>query len=102
MKIERQDNGFKASEKLEQMVATFNRAVEKTFPNSEIRHFLYGDNWFLTRVVIGDGHYGDYNIFGDGVRFNGHCCLSEDYGKFTSLTYNDELYTSKLFEIANN
>lgn len=95
-------NGYEADKGLIRMVRTFEKAAERTFGSAEIDHFLYGGKLDMVRLVVGDGHYGDFNITAGRVSFNGHECSMEERRAFESLTYNDELYSGKLLEIANN
>lgn len=102
MKVEREDNGYKASEKLEKMAKVFEKAVEKVFPGSTIEYFLIGDNWLLTKVRLENHHYGNFNVCENRVSFNGRMCSMDERKAFEALTYNDELFCGRLFEIAND
>lgn len=96
------DNGYKA-EGLQEMLATFNRAAEKTFGAENIKlieHFYYGDRLSMTDIVLQDRHYGQYSITAHGVHFNGHTCTKEQYKLFRLLTHDDPFHMNKLMEIA--
>lgn len=100
MKVEVKTNGYEAAG-LQTMIAIFNKAAEKLFPECEVRHFYYGDYVdMLTVWLAPHGHYGHFNISGDRVSFSGHECSEDEYQKFASMTHNDDLFNGRLLEIA--
>lgn len=94
-------NGYKA-EALQEMKATFDRAVEKLFPEATVNHFYYGEHLDMIDVKLPNKSYGSFNLSANRVSFNGHTCYDEEYTKFTQLTHNDELFNGKLLEIGAN
>ena len=92
-------NGYRAYD-LQDMIAIFERACDKTFINCKIVHFYYGNELDMITVTLENGHYGYFNLTKNRVSFNGHTCSVHEYIKFTSLTKNDECFAGRLLEIA--
>lgn len=101
LNIETKTNGYKA-EALQEMKATFERAVAKLFPEATVKHFYYGERLDMIDVIVSSGNYGSFNLSANRVSFNGHSCTHEIHEKFTQLTYNDELFNGKLLELGAN
>lgn len=101
MEITTKTNGYIVGEKLKEMIKRFENAVEKLFGASviKIEHFYYGDKLDMLTVKLDNKHYGHFNITAKRVSFNGHTCSSEEYAKFEMLTFNDECFNGKLFDI---
>ena len=100
MKITTKSNGY-AAEALQEMIAVFNRAAEKTFGDCTVRHFYFGDSVDMADIILPNKNYGQFNICKNRVSFNGHSATIENLIKFRALTFNDELFDGKLLEIAN-
>lgn len=102
IKTETKTNGYKASS-LQGMIAIFEAAAAQVFPGCTVSHFYYGDHLDMADLKIDDDHnYGHFDIRQDSVRLNGHTCMEEDLERLGSLTYHDELYESKLMELAGH
>ena len=102
IKIETKTNGYKA-EKLQEMIAKFEKAAGILFPGCTVRHFYYGDSLDMADIKLDEtngGVYGCFNITENRVSFNSHCGIAENIRKFESMTYQDELFDGKLMEIA--
>jgi hypothetical protein len=99
IKIESKTNGYNA-ESLQPMIAVFEKATEKTFPECTVKHFYYGDYLDMADIVLGPGKYAHFNIASKRVSLTGYTCSSEELAKFESMTYNDELYDGRLLQIA--
>lgn len=82
------------------MIGKFEKAAAKLFPGCTIHHFYYGDRLDMVDVVLEPRQYAHFNVTAERVILCGYTCSSENLEKFTSMTYNDELYNGKLLEIA--
>ena len=92
-------NGYSAPS-LQDMISVFESAASNLFPECTIRHFYYGDDLDMADVLLPNGDYGYFNITKNRVSFNSHCGKSENIRKFESMTYRDECFTGKLFDLA--
>lgn len=101
MKTETKTNGYEAAG-LQGMIAIFEAAAAELFPDCTITHFYYGDHLDMADLCIRPGDYGHFDIRKDSVRLNGLTCTDDDLKKLESLTYHDELYESKLMELAGH
>lgn len=99
IKIETKTNGYTA-DGIQKMIGIFEKAVEKLFPSCTVRHFYYGDFLDMTDVIVGPGEYCHFNLRSNRVSINGFAASDENFHKFKSLTFNDELYDGKLMELA--
>ena len=94
-------NGYKA-EGIQEMIATFEKAVSNAIGDAVIEHFYYGDKLDMVDVFINSLHYyGSFNLTKNRVSLTGYTCNDEYMKIFEALTYNDECYNGRLFEIAN-
>lgn len=96
--IETKTNGYTNHEAAE-MIDRFNKAAEKLFPNCKVEHFYYGDRLDYADIII-DGGCAHFSITAKRVGLGGYTCSFETLKLFESMTYRDELYSGKLFEIA--
>lgn len=97
--IKTQDNGYKA-EGIQEMIRRFEKAAEVLFPGCTVSHFYYGDKLDMATVTAAPhGHYGHFGISANRVSFSGCECTDEELAKFASMTYRDECYKGRLFEI---
>lgn len=99
MKIESKTNGYTA-ESLQPMIAAFEKAAEKLFPECTVKHFYYGDYLDMADIVLEPGKYAHFNIASRRVSLTGYTCTSDELAKFENMTYNDELYDGRLLKIA--
>ena len=101
MKITTKTNGYEIGAELKAMIERFESAVAKLFGSHaiEIEHFYYGDKLDMLTVRLSNKHYGHFNITAKRVSFNGHTCSFEELDKFEMLTFNDECFNGKLFDI---
>ena len=99
IKIETKTNGYKA-EGLQEMISKFEKVAGHLFQDCTVRHFYYGDHLDMVDIILESGSYGQFNLTAKRVSFNGHTCTTEEHGKFTMMTHNDELYDGKLLELA--
>ncbi|MEL7608125.1 MAG: hypothetical protein AAGU74_01305 [Bacillota bacterium] len=99
MNTETKTNGYEA-ERIQPMIAKFERAAQKLFPDCTIRHFYYGDCLDMVDVLLAPGRYAHFNVSANRVSLTGYTCSDEDLKKFESMTYRDELYSGKLLDIA--
>lgn len=97
--IETKTNGYTNHEAAE-MIDRFNRAAEKLFPNCKIEHFYYGDRLDMADIILDGFGYAHFGITANRVSLGGYTCHPETLKLFESMTYRDELYSGKLFEIA--
>ncbi len=96
--VETKDNGFKA-EGIQGMIKQFEKAAEILFPGCTVHHFYYGDGIDMADIILESKNYAHFNISKNRVSFNGHSCTFEEYEKFASMTYNDECFAGRLFDI---
>ena len=101
MTVNTKANGYEATG-LQKMIAVFDRAAQKLFPDCDVEHFYYGDTIDMVDVRLAPGKYAHFNLTSKRGSLNGYTCSREALEKFKSMTYRDELYTSKsrLFAIA--
>lgn len=92
-------NGYSAP-KLQNMISVFQSAAGNLFPECTIRHFYYGDDLDMADIILPNGDYGYFNITANRVSFNSHCGDSENIRKFEKLTFRDECFDGKLFDLA--
>ena len=96
-----QDNGYAAAG-IQKMIAIFNKATEKLFPNCEVEHFYYGDTLSMSTVRLAPGHYGHFNIGENRVALTGYTCSWDELDLFKSMTYRDECFKGQLLQLAEN
>lgn len=99
LNIETKTNGYEAKE-IQDMKGTFEKAVEKVFGECTVRHFYYGDRLDMVNIIFDDGDYAQFNITMNRVSLGGYSMTDERLKKCGGLTYRDELYKGRLFEIA--
>ena len=98
--IQTQTNGYKA-EKLQNMIARFDKAVKKLWRDSvKVEHFYYGDTVDMVTLHTEAG-YAHFNITQKRVSLTGLSAQDEvEFNLFKELTYRDECYTGNLLGIA--
>jgi hypothetical protein len=99
MKTTIKTNGFTAEDE-QDMIYKFERAAEKLFPDCTINHFYYGNHLDMADLLIAPRGYAHFNITKNRVSLCGYTCSSENLAKLGSLTYRDECYNGRLFELA--
>ncbi len=93
-------NGYKMREELKVVVEQFDKAIEKLFGSNVVAdHFMYTEKLDMVRVHLENKDYADFNITARYVHLDGCYCTREEHAKFELLTYNDECYKGKLFEL---
>jgi hypothetical protein len=85
MKIETQDNGYKASSLLS-MISTFNKTAKEFFPDCTVKHFFYGDTLDMADIILTTGIYAHFNISENRVSLTGYTCSPEQYLSFCEIT----------------
>ena len=99
MTVETKSNGYNALS-IQPMRQQFEKAEAVLFPNCTISHFYYGDHVDKADVILRPGEYAHFNISANRISLCGYTCSTEDLTRFGSLTYRDECYKGKLFDIA--
>ena len=84
---------------IQEMISKFEKAAKKLFPDCKIRHFYFGDYVDMADIVLRPGEYAHFNICSNRVSLCGYTCSAEDLVNFESMTYKDECYNGKLFEL---
>jgi hypothetical protein len=91
-------NGYELSDEMLRVLYGFEEAVDRVFGTDKeetdvtIEHFYYGNKLDMITVKVPGRGYGDYNLTAHGVHFNGHTCTEDDYRRFASLAWNDDLF----------
>lgn len=104
MKIETTTNGYKA-EKLQNMIARFNKAVKILWPGAigktvTIEHFYYGDDLDMVTIRTAGG-YAHFNLTQKRVALTGLSAADNfEYNLFKEMTYRDGYYKGNLLGIA--
>ena len=104
IKFETTTNGYKA-EKLQGMIARFNKAAEILWPGSigkgvTVQHFYYGDDLDMTTIRTVGG-YAHFNLTQKRVALNGLSAADDmEYNLFKEMTYRDGYYKGNLLGIA--
>lgn len=91
-------NGYEPSAEMMRVLYSFEEAVDRVFGTNHeqtdvtIEHFYYGANVDMLTVSVPGRGYGHYSLTERFVHFNGHTCREEDFSKFASLSWNDDIY----------
>lgn len=99
IRIETKTNGYTA-ETIQGMIKTFENVAARLFPGCLVRHFYYGDRLDMADIVLGDGHYAQFNITAKRVSLCGYILTYEQRDLAGSMTHKDECYDGRLLELA--